>query len=116
MNFYVSAVDDLLRSSVDNLTIGIVLCKTQDQTIVEYALRDMNKPIGIPTYQLKYALPAPLQGNLPTIEELETQSISYSNPKSVMRKPKRGLGTASPRKGQRPLYPFSQILWDCYIG
>ena len=73
MNFYVSAVDDLLRSAVDNPTIGIVLCKTQDQTVVEYALRDMNKPIGISTYQLKHALPAPLQGNLPTIEELETQ-------------------------------------------
>ena len=73
MNFYVSAVDDLLRSAVDNPTIGIVLCKTQDQTVVEYALRDMNKPIGISTYQLKHVLPAPLQGNLPTIEELETQ-------------------------------------------
>lgn len=73
MNFYVSAVDDLLRGSVDNPTIGIILCKTQDQTVVEYALRDVNKPIGISTYQLKNALPEPLQGNLPTIEELETQ-------------------------------------------
>jgi len=73
MNFYVSAVDDLLRSPVDNPTIGIVLCKTQDQTVVEYALRDVNKPIGISTFQLKNALPEPLKGNLPTIEELETQ-------------------------------------------
>ena len=76
MNFYVSAVDDLLRSAVDNPTIGIVLCKTQDQTVVEYALRDMNKPIGISTYQLKHVLPAPLQGNLPTIEELEN-AVKY---------------------------------------
>lgn len=73
MNFYVSAVDDLLRSPEDNPTIGIILCKTQDQTVVEYALRDVNKPIGISTYQLKNALPEPLKGNLPTIEELETQ-------------------------------------------
>lgn len=73
MNFYVSAVDDLLRSPQDNPTIGIVLCKTQDRTIVEYALRDMNKPIGVSTYQLQDALPAALKGNLPTIEELETQ-------------------------------------------
>jgi predicted nuclease of restriction endonuclease-like (RecB) superfamily len=73
MNFYVSAVDDLLRSSVDNPTIGIVLCKTQDHTVVEYALRDVNKPIGISTYQLKNALPESLKGSLPTIEELETQ-------------------------------------------
>lgn len=73
MNFYVSAVDDLLRSPIDNPTIGMILCKTQDRTVVEYALRDVNKPIGISTYQLKDALPEPLQGNLPTIEELETQ-------------------------------------------
>jgi predicted nuclease of restriction endonuclease-like (RecB) superfamily len=73
MNFYVSAVDDLLRSPIDNPTIGIVLCKTQDHTVVEYALRDVNKPIGISTYQLKNALPESLKGNLPTIAELETQ-------------------------------------------
>lgn len=73
MNFYVSAVDDLLRSPVDNPTIGIILCKTQDHTVVEYALRDVNKPIGISTYQLKNALPESLKGSLPTIEELETQ-------------------------------------------
>ena len=73
MNFYVSAVDDLMRSPHDQPTIGIILCKTQDRTIVEYALRDMNKPIGVSTYQLQDALPETLKGNLPTIEELETQ-------------------------------------------
>ena len=79
MNFYVSAVDDLLRSPVDNPTIGIILCKTQDQTVVEYALRDVNKPIGISTYQLKQALPESLQGSLPTIAELETQLQQFSS-------------------------------------
>jgi hypothetical protein len=49
------------------------LCKTQDNTVVEYALRDVNKPIGVSTYQLRDALPESLKGNLPTIEELETQ-------------------------------------------
>jgi predicted nuclease of restriction endonuclease-like (RecB) superfamily len=73
MNFYVSAVDDLMRSPEDNPTIGIVLCKTQDSTIVEYALRDVNKPIGVSTFQLRDALPESLKGNLPTIQELETQ-------------------------------------------
>jgi hypothetical protein len=63
----------LLRGPADQPTIGIVLCKTQDHTVVEYALRDLNKPIGISTYQLKDSLPEPLKGNLPTIEELETQ-------------------------------------------
>jgi len=66
MNFYVSAVDDLLKSPEDNPSIGIILCKTQDHTIVEYALRDMNKPIGVSTYQLRDALPDKLKGSLPT--------------------------------------------------
>ncbi|MFB2974503.1 YhcG family protein [Aerosakkonema sp. BLCC-F183] len=73
MNFYVSAVDDLLRGEDDRPTIGIILCKTQDKTIVEYALRDINKPIGISTYQLREALPEQLQGSLPTIEQLEME-------------------------------------------
>lgn len=73
MNFYVSAIDEILRSPQDNPTIGIILCKTQDKTIVEYALRDVNKPIGVSTYLLRDVLPETLQGELPTIEELETQ-------------------------------------------
>lgn len=73
MNFYISAVDNLLRSSGDEKTIGIILCKTKDKTIVEYALQDMQKPIGVSTYQISDALPESLQGNLPTIEQLETE-------------------------------------------
>jgi hypothetical protein len=73
MNFYVSAVDDLLRGEVDHPTIGIILCKSQDKTIVEYSLRDMNKPIGVSTYQLRDALPEQLQSSLPTIEQLEVE-------------------------------------------
>lgn len=73
MNFYVSVVDDMLRGADDRPTIGIILCKTQDKTIVEYALQDINKPIGISTYQFSNALPEQLQGSLPTIEQLELE-------------------------------------------
>ncbi|NDJ18563.1 DUF1016 family protein [Myxacorys almedinensis A] len=73
MNFYVSAVDDLLRSENDQPTIGMILCKTHDKTIVEYSLRDVNKPIGVSTYQFRDALPDQLQGSLPTIEQLEME-------------------------------------------
>ncbi|KAB8332487.1 DUF1016 domain-containing protein [Scytonema tolypothrichoides VB-61278] len=73
MSFYVSAVDDLLRHPDDKPTIGMILCKTKNQTIVEYALRDMNKPIGVSTYQLRDVLPEQLRGSLPTIEQLEAQ-------------------------------------------
>jgi predicted nuclease of restriction endonuclease-like (RecB) superfamily len=78
MSFYVSAVDDLLRQSGDNPTIGIILCKTKNQTVVEYALRDVNKPIGVSTYQLQDALPENLQGSLPTIEQLEAELEAVS--------------------------------------
>lgn len=78
MSFYVSAIDDLLKQSGDNPTIGIILCKTKNQTLVEYALRDVNKPIGVSTYQLQDALPENLQGSLPTIEQLEAELEAVS--------------------------------------
>lgn len=78
MNFYVSAVDDLLRHSSDQASIGMILCKSRNKTIVEYALRDMNKPIGVSTYQLRQALPENLQGSLPTVEQLEAELDAVS--------------------------------------
>ncbi len=73
MNFYLSAVDDLLRRPEDGPSIGIVLCKRKNRIIVEYALRDTNKPMGVAEYQLSSALPENLKGRLPTIEELEAE-------------------------------------------
>lgn len=73
MSFYLSAVDDLLRHAQDQSTIGLILCKTKSKIIVEYALRDSSKPIGISEFQLTSSLPADLKGNLPTIEELEEE-------------------------------------------
>jgi len=76
LNFYLSAVDDLLRDvKVDQPSIGILLCKTRNRVIAEYALRDMKKPIGISTYTLKKALPARMKGKLPTVEELEEELV-----------------------------------------
>ncbi|MGV0027032.1 PDDEXK nuclease domain-containing protein [Phormidesmis priestleyi] len=73
MNFYISAVDDLLRHADDKPTIGIILCKGRKKTAAEYALRDVNKPIGISTYQLKGSLPESFQQSLPSIEQLEME-------------------------------------------
>jgi predicted nuclease of restriction endonuclease-like (RecB) superfamily len=73
MNFYVSAVDDLLRHPDDQPTIGIILCKAKNKAVAEYALRDVNKPIGVSTHYLGMVLPESLQGNLPTIEQLEIE-------------------------------------------
>jgi len=71
MNFYLSALDDLLRHPDDQPSIGVILCKSRNQVIVEYTLRDMRKPIGVAEYQLTQALPEHLQMSLPTIAELE---------------------------------------------
>lgn len=75
MNFYLSAIDDLLRHPEDRPTIGIILCKTKDNVRIEYALRDINKPIGVSGYevQLVESLPENMKGSLPTIEELEEE-------------------------------------------
>jgi len=71
MNFYLSAVDDLLRHPDDQPSIGIILCKSKKKVVAEYALRNVTTPIGISSFQLMEALPTDMRGNLPTIEELE---------------------------------------------
>ena len=73
MNFYLSATDDLLRHRDDQPSVGLILCKTQNRIIAEYALRDTRKPIGVAEYRLTESLPDELRGNLPTVEELEAE-------------------------------------------
>jgi predicted nuclease of restriction endonuclease-like (RecB) superfamily len=73
MNFYLSAADDLLRHSDDQPSIGLILCKTENKVVAEYALRDLNKPMGVSAFQLTEALPKELKGSLPTVEELEAE-------------------------------------------
>ena len=64
-------VDDLLRHGDDQPSIGIILCKSRNRLVAEYALRDMHAPVGVATYRLTQALPEALKGSLPRIEELE---------------------------------------------
>ena len=70
MNFYLSAVDDLLRRSEDQPSLGLILCKERNKLVVEYALRDMSKPMGVAEYRLTQALPERLKSELPTNEDL----------------------------------------------
>ncbi|MEM6519358.1 MAG: PDDEXK nuclease domain-containing protein, partial [Cyanobacteria bacterium P01_C01_bin.70] len=69
MNFYVSAVDDLMRHPDDRPTIGIILCRSKNKAIVEYALRDVQKPIGISTHSTAQNLPDSIEPALPTREQ-----------------------------------------------
>lgn len=73
LNFYLSAVDDLLRHESDTPSIGLILCKDKNRLIAEYALRDISKPVGVSEYRLVEAIPEELKGSLPTIEELEAE-------------------------------------------
>lgn len=80
MNFYLSAVDDLLKHPTDNPSIGLILCKTKNQIQAEYTLRDLSKPIGLSEYRLNESLPENLKSSLPTIEELEDSLKNDLNP------------------------------------
>lgn len=73
MNFYLSAVDDLLRHKDDQPSIGIILCKEENRIVAEYALRDVSKPIGVSAFQITESLPKELKSALPTVEELESE-------------------------------------------
>lgn len=78
MNFYLSAVDDLLRHSDDATSIGIILCRGRNRVIVEYALRDTTKPMSVAQYRLTQALPNRLKKELPTTEELAKEFPLFS--------------------------------------
>lgn len=73
MAFYLSAVDDQLRHSNDQPSIGLILCKTKNSIIAEYALRNSQNPIGVSEYRLSTPLPAELQKELPAIENLQNK-------------------------------------------
>lgn len=72
LNFYISAIDDLVKDASDNPTIGILLCKNKDNYEVEFSLRDINKPIGVCEYRYK-ELPENIKQSLPTLEELTNE-------------------------------------------
>lgn len=73
MNFYLSAIDDLVKHPDDQPSIGLILCKSKNNVLAEYTLRDMSKPIGLAEYRLSEALPKEIKTSLPTIEELEKE-------------------------------------------
>jgi len=72
LNFYLSAIDAQVRTNEDAPTIGMILCKNKDNLIVEFALRDVNKPIGVSEFTFN-ELPQQIQNAMPTVEELEKE-------------------------------------------
>lgn len=76
LNFYLSAVDSLLKEPGDKPTIGILLCREKNNLEAEFALRDINKPMGVSEFELTNILPDNLKSSLPTIEELEQNLLN----------------------------------------
>lgn len=69
INFYISAVDDLIRHEADQPTIGLILCTSKSKTVVEYALRNLNTPIGVATHRFSQQI----EDNLPSVKRLEME-------------------------------------------
>lgn len=73
LGFYLSAVDAQVKAAHDNPTIGLLLCKSKNRVVAEYALRGSHQPMGVAEYQLIESLPAELQTSLPSIEQIERE-------------------------------------------
>jgi hypothetical protein len=73
LGFYLTAVDRQVKAEQDNPTIGLLLCKSKNKVVAEYALGDKTQPMGISEYKLLESLPEPLQTNLPSIEQIEKE-------------------------------------------
>ena len=71
LNFYLSAVDGILKKDDDHPSIGLLLCKSKNDLVAEYALKDMSKPMGVSAYKVTSSLPEELQRQLPSIEDIE---------------------------------------------
>lgn len=71
LNFYLSAVDGILKKEQDNSSIGLLLCKSKNDLVAEYALKDMSKPIGVSEYKITSNLPEELMNQLPSVEDIQ---------------------------------------------
>lgn len=71
LNFYLSAVDGILKKDQDNPSIGLLLCKSKNDLVAEYSLKDMSKPIGVSEYRITSSLPTELERQLPSIEDIQ---------------------------------------------
>jgi predicted nuclease of restriction endonuclease-like (RecB) superfamily len=98
MSFYLAAVDDLLRHPTDQPSIGLILCRSKNWTIVEYALRDIARPIGVSTHEIWESLPETFRKSLPSVEQLELEMdavIDIALPNNVRTISKSGIDTVT---------------------
>lgn len=84
LNFYISAVDSILKTDYDNPTVGILICKSKNDTVVEYSLKDIRKPIGVSQYEISKILPENFKSALPSIEEIEAELEMIEKKQNLM--------------------------------
>ena len=75
LNFYLSAVDGLLKKEQDHPSIGLLLCKSKNDLVAEYSLKDMSKPIGVSAYRITSCLPEEFEKQLPSVEDLQKRIL-----------------------------------------
>lgn len=75
LNFYLSAVDGLLKKEQDHPSIGLLLCKSKNDLVAEYSLKDMSKPIGVSAYRITSCLPKEFEKQLPSVEDLQKRIL-----------------------------------------
>jgi len=117
MNFYLSTIDNNYKTSGDTPSIGLILCKNKDRVTVEYALKDVNKPMGVAEYQLTHLIPKDLQGQLPSIEDLEKElkkEVTYAKSNQKKREQlEMLLSKLSPQAFRKEKsMPVIKELWD----
>ncbi len=99
LGFYLTAIDAQVKAQEDAPTIGLLLCKSKNKVVAEYALRDGTKPMGVAEYQLVHALPAQLETNLPSIEQIEAELKEHP---TIRHKASDESGRPKPRGGAKP--------------
>ena len=101
LNFYLNVVDDRLKHSSDQPSIGLILCQEKNRILAEYALRGMTKAIGVSEYQLTRALPKEFRSSLPSIKEIEAELSEVKTKPRVMRKTQKVCGRKGATKGPK---------------
>jgi hypothetical protein len=103
LGFYLTAVDVQVKAPEDGPTIGLLLCKSKNKIVAEYALRDGTKPMGVAEYQLARALPERLEASLPSIERLERElEETAAEAAGGERAPRPGAGKGGSGRARRP--------------
>jgi predicted nuclease of restriction endonuclease-like (RecB) superfamily len=101
LNFYLSAVDTQIKMPEDKPTIGVLLCKTPNKTVIEYALRGIDKPLGVADFELNKALPKKLKTGMPTIQELE--AALEGEVKKLKQPPHKQIKKATAKRKIKPI-------------